>query len=180
MTTQANYESYLNSMQNYSVAESKKDSQAESSDGFEAIFETLKEEKQDALTNEETTPQNSEPVEASDKSSDAVTQFLNDLRTKGAAQYLADLNQEKIDKLVEEYKDKLTKEMGESPENSQEIAKLVEDYKKQLLEEMREKSENEKISAGEKTPLVSKNSIVQMFLEMQQEKSTKPLEKLLA
>jgi len=112
--------------------------------------------------------------------SDAVSQFLKDLRTKGAAGYLADLNKEKIDKLVEEYKDKLLEAMGNSPEALQEIAKLVEDYKKQLLDEMQEKSEKEKINAGEKTPMVSKNSIVAMFLKMQEEQKTQPLQELLS
>lgn len=111
---------------------------------------------------------------------DAVSEFLKELRTKGAAGYLADLNKEKIEKLVDEYKEKLLKEMGDSPEALQEIAKLVEDYKKQLLEEMREKSENEKMNAGEQTSMVSKNSTVAMFLQMQQEKQTKPLQELLS
>lgn len=113
-------------------------------------------------------------------SSEAVSQFLKDLCTKGAAQYLSDLNEEKIDKLVQEYEDKLIKEMGDSPEAIQNIAKLVEDYKKELLDKMREKTEDEQKSEGEKTPIISKNSLVQMFLEMQQETKRKPLESLLA
>jgi len=112
-------------------------------------------------------------------SSDAVSQFLQDLHTKGAAQFLADLNTEKIDKLVDEYKEKLIKEMGETAETTQKIAQLVENYKKELLDEMREKTEDKQKSEGEKATIVSKNSFVQIFLEMQQETKSKPLESLL-
>jgi len=119
------------------------------------------------------TPQESE------KRSDAVAEFLKDLRTKGAAKYLADLNQEKIDKLVEEFEQKLLETMGDSPQSLVQIAKQVEDYKKQLTEAMQEKMENEKKNAGENSPHMSKNSAVQMLIEMQQEKREEPLKKLL-
>lgn len=108
-----------------------------------------------------------------------VAKFLKDLREKGAAQFLADLNQEKIDKMVEEYKQKLIKEMGDSPEAMQKIEKLVEDFKKKLLEEMREKAEEEAKSKGKKVPVVSSNSFVQQLIDMQQKTDKKPLEELL-
>ena len=115
-----------------------------------------------------------------ERRSDAVAEFLKDLRTKGAAKYLADLNQEKIDKLVEEFEQKLLETMGDSPEALAQIAKQVEDYRKQLIEAMQEKMENEKRNAGEKSPTLSSNSAVQMLIEMQQEKREEPLKELLA
>ena len=107
-----------------------------------------------------------------------VAQFLKDLRTKGAAKFLADLNQEKIDKLVQEFKDKLIKEMGDSPEAMQEIEKLVEDFKKKLTEEMQERTQEEAKKKG-KTVSLSSNSFVQQLIEMQQKTEIKPLEALL-
>ncbi len=111
--------------------------------------------------------------------SSEVAKFLKDLRTKGAAKFLADLNQEKIDKLVEEFRDKLLKEMGNSPEALQEIARLVEDYKKQLLEEMQERTREEKSAKGEKTPMISTDSLVQEMIEIQEKPINKPLNTLL-
>ena len=120
-----------------------------------------------------------------DKSSDAsqeidseVAKFLKDLREKGAAQFLADLNQEKIDKMVEEYKQKLIKEMGDSPEAMQKIEKLVEDFKKKLIEEMREKTEEEAKHKGKTAP-ISNNTFVQQLIDLQQKTDKKPLEELL-
>ncbi|MDD3443704.1 MAG: hypothetical protein PHW89_10665 [Sulfurimonas denitrificans] len=76
----------------------------------------------------------------------ALADFLKKLREKGAAKFLADLNKEKIEALVQEYKQKLIDEMGDSPEALKKIAKLVEEFKKQLIEEMKEKMEDEKKS----------------------------------
>ena len=117
--------------------------------------------------------------ETEEESNTEVEQFLKDLRTKGAAQFLADLNQEKIDKLVEEFEDKLKESMGDSPEALKEIAQLVEDYKKQLMEEMRAKTEETLQDKGKSTTTISSNSAVQMMIDMQNEKLEKPLDKLL-
>lgn len=112
--------------------------------------------------------------------SDEVAQFLKDLRTKGAAQFLADLNQEKINKLVDEFEKRLKESMGDSPEALAEIAQLVEDYRMQLIKEMQEKSENEKIITGEKGPHFSSNTAVQMLIDMHKEETPEPLKELLA
>lgn len=116
----------------------------------------------------------------SEKRSGTVTQFLKDLHTKGAVKFLADFNQKKIDELVKEFEDKLIKKMGDSPKALQEIAKLVEDYKTKLIKEMQEKMENEKNQKGELTSHFSGDSVVQMLIAMQKEKSTEPLKELLA
>ena len=143
-------------------------------DTFNAVFETMKDQNKIKPVNEE--PTFVEPK--SEESSSEVTQFLHDLRTKGALVFLAEMNAEKIEKLVEEYREKLLKESDGSPESLQEIAKLVEAYKEKLLEEMREKTEEEAKVEGKTTP-VSKNSIVQMFIDLQQSKESKPLEELI-
>jgi hypothetical protein len=117
---------------------------------------------------------NEKNSETSTKDDIDVTQFLNDLRTKGAAKFLADLNQEKIEKMVDEYKQKLIDQMGDSPEAMKEIEKMVSDYKKQLLEELQNSLDND----DKKTAPINENAMVQLMLNMQ-EKQTKPLDKLL-
>ena len=116
--------------------------------------------------------------EAQEQRSDEVANFLKDLREKGAAQFLADLNQEKIDKLVEEYEQKLKENMGDSPEALQEIAELVEEYRKNLLEQMQEKSEEEAKQQGKTTP-ISANSVVQELIDLQSTTQKEPLKELL-
>lgn len=105
----------------------------------------------------------------------AVAQFLKDLRTKGAAKFLADLNEEKIKKMVEEYKQKLIDEMGDSPEAMQKIEKIVEDFMKKFIEKMEDETKNK----NKKIAPISSDSLVQQIIDMQQKKETKPLEKLL-
>ncbi len=108
-----------------------------------------------------------------EQSSD-LSKFLHDLHTKGAAGFLADLNMEKIEKKAQEYKDKLIKELGSSPEAMKKIEKLVADYKKKLLEEMQNSLDSDK-----KTVPINANALAQMVLNTQA-KQTKPLEELLA
>lgn len=118
-------------------------------------------------------------VNPTEETSADIDRFLYNLRTKGAAKFLADLNQEKIEKLVEEYKQKLIEQMGDSPEAMVEIEKLVEQFKKQLIEEMREKTEEEaKHKKPNDTPL-SSNSFVEELISLQNKKTIKPLEELL-
>ncbi|MDY0122691.1 hypothetical protein [Sulfurimonas sp.] len=108
----------------------------------------------------------------------AVEKFLNALRTKGAAKFLADLNQEKIDKMVEEYKQKLIEEMGDSPEAMEKIAKLVDEFKKNLIEEMREKMQDELKNAKDVNS-VKLDTFMMTMLNNMQEKKPSPLKELL-
>ncbi len=112
-------------------------------------------------------------TESAQEEDAAVVDFLEKLRTKGALKFLADFNKEKIEKMVEEYKQKLLKEMGDSPEAKKEIDSLVAAYKKQLLEELQNS-----LDADEKTTPINANAMIQAVLGMQ-EKEVKPLEKLL-
>ena len=108
----------------------------------------------------------------------ALEQFKESLRTKGALKFLMDFNLEKIEEKVKEYKEKLLKEMGDSPENLAEIEKMVEDYRKKLLEEMQEKTAKEK--EDQKGTLVfSVQSFVKMLLEKGTNKETSPLKDIL-
>lgn len=68
----------------------------------------------------------------------ALAQFKDDLITKGAALFLKELNEEKIEALVEEYRQKLLKEKEQNPEKPMDIDQMVSDFRKQLLKEMME------------------------------------------
>lgn len=107
-----------------------------------------------------------------------VEKFLHDLRTKGAAKFLADLNQEKIEKMVEEYKQKLMKEMGDSPEAMEKIAKLVDEFKKSLIEQMKEKMKEELKNTKNVNP-VKLDTFIMTMLNNMQEKTASPLKELL-
>lgn len=119
------YQSYTNMTQSFKTKEN-------------VDFSVASEQKNEILyTQEETESKSSQTDEA-------LADFLKKLREKGAAKFLADLNKEKIEALVEEYKQKLIDNMGDSPEALQDIAKLVEAFKAKLVEEMKEKMEDEK------------------------------------
>jgi len=109
----------------------------------------------------------------------SVAQFLKDLHTKGATQFLADLNQEKIDKLVQEYQKKLLDSMGDSPEALKEIEKLLEDFKTKLIEEMNKKMEDEAKNKKKNIIPISRDSFVQELIDLEQKRTNKPLEELL-
>lgn len=112
-----------------------------------------------------------------DEEDSALEKFLNDLRTKGAAKFLADLNQEKIDKMVEEYKQKLIKEMGDSPDAMEQIAKLVDEFKKNLIEQMKEKMQEE-LKSAKNINTVKIDTFIMTMLNIQ-EKAPSPLKELL-
>ncbi|MFA6197291.1 MAG: hypothetical protein WC656_11690 [Sulfurimonas sp.] len=67
-----------------------------------------------------------------------LAQFKKDLTTKGAAEFLKDLNEEKIDALVEKYRQKLLEEQKENPTKPMDIEKMVSDFKKKLIKELME------------------------------------------
>jgi hypothetical protein len=79
-----------------------------------------------------------------------LTKFKDDLATKGAAVFLKELNEEKIEALVEAYRQKLLKEKEENPDKPMDINQMVSDFKKQLLEELMEAQKTE-----EKKPIQS-------------------------
>ena len=73
----------------------------------------------------------------------ALQQFRDDLSNKGAAKFLSDFNQEKIDALVEEYRKELEEMLKENPDLD--IDKMLSDFKKSLMERLAElEEENER------------------------------------
>jgi glutamyl-tRNA reductase len=79
-----------------------------------------------------------------DDINDELEQFKNDLITKGSVKFLYDFNQEKIEKMVEEYKEKLLKELEENPDSDMDIEQMVIDYKKEILENLAKLEEENK------------------------------------
>ncbi|DAB31497.1 MAG TPA: hypothetical protein CFH79_08855 [Sulfurospirillum sp. UBA11407] len=90
-----------------------------------------------------------------------VEKFIEDLLSKGAAAFLKDLNQEKIDKMVEEFREKLLQERGDNPESLKDIDALVADFKKQLLEKLQDSLDNSKSELK-----FSTQAMIQTLLEM--------------
>lgn len=74
-----------------------------------------------------------------------LAKFREDLTTKGSALFLKELNEEKIEALIEEYRQKLMKLKEENPQTPMDINQMVSDFRKQLLEELMkaEKAEQE-------------------------------------
>jgi len=149
------YQSYTNMTQSFKTKEN-------------VDFSVASEQKNEILyTQEETESKSSQTDEA-------LADFLKKLREKGAAKFLADLNKEKIEALVEEYRQKLIDNMGDSPEALQDIAKLVEAFKAKLVEEMKEKMEDEIKTAKYR---LNGNTLLETHLNSQ--KRATPLEELL-
>ena len=91
----------------------------------------------------------------------ALAQFKDDLITKGAALFLKELNEEKIEALVEEYRQKLLKEKEQNPEKPMDVNQMVSDFRKQLLKEMMEAQKAEQ----ENKPTQSATLMSQDILE---------------
>jgi len=108
----------------------------------------------------------------------AVQEFLDDLLTKGSMKFLSDFNKEKIEKKVEEFRNKLIEELGSSAEALVEIEQRVNEYRKQLLEELKNSIDND----DKKKTAIDTNVMVNMMLEMFEEQKNakiKPLNELI-
>jgi DNA-binding transcriptional MerR regulator len=81
-----------------------------------------------------------------------LQKFKDDLKTKGAVKFLYEFNLEKIEKMVEEYRDKLLEEMKNNPELDIDIEEMVSSYKKELLERLSDLEDS-----NEKSPINIKN-----------------------
>jgi predicted RNase H-related nuclease YkuK (DUF458 family) len=126
---------------------------------FWEAFESAYKGEKSNVTEEETDP--------------AVAKFLEDLRSKGAVAFLAEFNMEKIEKKVEEFRQKLLKEMGDSDENMAKIEELVSQFRKQLMEELQASLDNEK-----EKPKFDAEAMIKTLLNMKSDKNSE-LEKLL-
>ncbi|HEX5330316.1 hypothetical protein [Sulfuricurvum sp.] len=98
-----------------------------------------------------------------------LTKFKNDLRTKGAAVFLKELDEEKIKALVEEYRAKLLKEKEKNPEIPMDINKMVSDYKKQLIEEMMEAQKAEEEKKGKESEMLMSSEMLEQIQALRQD-----------
>lgn len=87
--------------------------------------------------------------------------FKKDLITKGAAQFLGDLNQEKIDAMVEEYRTRLLKQQEDNPTIPMDIDKMVSDFRKELLKEIAEAQKaDQKNTTGSQSVAMSTSDVL--------------------
>jgi len=105
-----------------------------------------------------------------------LSKFKDDLVTKGAAVFLKELNEEKIEALVEEYRQKLLKEQGENPDKPMDINQMVSDFRHQLLKEMMESQKAEQENQPKQTAALMSNDILENIKTVRndQEKSGIP------
>lgn len=92
-----------------------------------------------------------------------LTKFKDDLRTKGAAVFLKELDEEKIKALVEEYREKLLKEKEKNPQIPMDINKMVSDFKKQLIEEMMEAQKAEDETKGKESEMLMSSEMLEQI-----------------
>ena len=116
-----------------------------------------------------------------------LAQFRKDLSTKGAAAFLADLNEKKIDALVEKYRQELEKEQAKSPDKPMDIAKMVSDYKEQLMKELEKAQQAEQTKTAlpaqtlfntkvaQATPAASSEGNLEQLLNVQTSTNKKEL-----
>lgn len=162
MQTSTAYTSYLSDIVNMQTTQEKTAPQ----ESYEDVVSNLTQSSDSTTKPQQNTTQmsNQNQITTNDEEeeSDAeVKSFLESLLSKGALAFLADLNQEKIDKLVQEFRDKLIKERGDNPESLKEIESLVADFKKQLLEKLEESLDND-----ESNLKISANALFKTLLEM--------------
>ncbi|MFA6190793.1 MAG: hypothetical protein WC665_00440 [Sulfurimonas sp.] len=89
-----------------------------------------------------------------------LAQFKKDLNTKGATEFLKDLNEEKINALVEKYRQKLLEEQKADPTKPMDIEKMVSDFKKKLIEELMEAQKAEQALKDNTKQLLSTSDIL--------------------
>ena len=98
-----------------------------------------------------------------------LNKFKDDLRTKGAAVFLKELDEEKIKALVEEYRAKLLKEKEKNPEIPMDINKMVSDYKKELIEEMMEAQKAEDEKKGKESEMLMSSEMLEQIQALRQD-----------
>jgi GTPase involved in cell partitioning and DNA repair len=98
-----------------------------------------------------------------------LTKFKNDLRTKGAAVFLKELDEEKIKALVEEYREKLLKEKEKHPEIPMDINKMVSDFKKRLIEEMMEAQKAEEEKKSKESEMLMSSEMLEQIQALRQD-----------
>lgn len=102
----------------------------------------------------------------------ALLQFKENLATKSPAKLLADLNEEKINAIVEKYKEKLIKEQKMHPEKVMDIDTMVSQFKQRLLKALQEaqKAEQELKDAQKQTQLSTSDILTKIKTMQESEK----------
>lgn len=76
------------------------------------------------------------PIEIATKPTQEIRQSMFDLRDKSPNRFLHSFNQEKIDKMVQEYKAKLQQQRDANPDSFMDVEYLTRQFKKGLQEKL--------------------------------------------
>lgn len=112
---------------------------------------------------------------AEDEYDSVVDEFLAELREKGTANFLFELNLKKIEELIDAYEEQLSKELGDSPEALKEIDKQVNEYKKQLWEQLQDTVDNK----HDEIPQIDVQTMIQLIIHLSENKENEPLREIL-
>jgi hypothetical protein len=106
------------------------------------------------------------------QSDEALMKFKEDLKTKSPTKLLADLNEEKINAIVEKYKEKLIEEQKMHPEKEMNIDTMVSTFKQRLLKALQEaqKAEQELKDAQKQTQLSTSDILTKIKMMQESEK----------
>jgi len=110
-----------------------------------------------------------------DEYNSVVDEFLSELREKGAANFLFELNLKKIETRIDAYKEKLSQEYGDSPEALKEIDKQVNEYKKQLLEQLQNSVDNKHDEIAQ----IDVQTMIKLIMHFSENKENEPLREIL-
>lgn len=108
-------------------------------------------------------------VNASD---DELSQFRENLIAKGSALFLKELNEEKIEALVEEYRQKLLEEQAANPDKPMDINQMVSDFKKELLEKLMETQKMDRENTQTQTASLMSGDLLQKIKSVREKTST--------
>lgn len=105
-----------------------------------------------------------------------LKQFKEDLITKGASAFLKDLNEEKIEAMVEEYRQKLLKEKEQNPDQPMDINQMVSDFRKQLIKEIMDAQKTEQANKSVQSGALMSGDILENIKNVQndEKKSAQP------
>lgn len=78
-----------------------------------------------------------------------LNRLKDELLTKGSARFLKDLNDQKIEELVEKFKAELEAQQVLNPENSMDIEQMVLEFRKELIEQLKLAKEAEQIDKSD-------------------------------
>lgn len=152
----------------------------------ESVVDTSVSEEYRRAINRFVPPKSYQTRDEINSADDALAEFKSHLSKEGAAKFLSELNEEKIETLVETLRQKLQDEKDANPRYSINIDKMVSDYRKLLIEEMiaakkaaedKEKEENKKDVS--QAPVVATADILNSMQENEKSGSDKKAATLL-